>query len=127
MTISVKSAKAKGRRLQNWMAEQISKMLGIPCGKDKEIQGREMGQSGTDVKLYGKALKLFPFSIECKAQETWSLPAWIKQAKSNIIEGTDWLLVCKKSRQDRVIVIDAKVFFKIYNELLKLKYINKEG
>lgn len=121
MTISVKSAKAKGRKLQQLAAKEISKILNIPYGKDELIASREASQSGTDVRLIGKALKLFPFSVECKAQETWALPAWIKQAKSNVIEETDWLLVCKKSHQDPVIVIDAKVFFKIYNELLKLK------
>ena len=119
MTITIAARKAKARRLQNWVAEKISKLLKIPWGKDKEIQGREMGQSGVDVKLYGKALELFPFAVECKWQETWSIPAWIKQAKENQLEGTDWLLVCKKNREDPIIIMDADAFFNLYNKMLK--------
>jgi len=112
--ISVQSAKAKGRRLQNWMAEKISVLLGIPCGKDELIQGREMGQSGVDVKLIGEARKRFPYSVECKAQESWSVHSWIKQAKENTMKDTDWLLVCKRSREKPVIVMDAETFFKLF-------------
>jgi len=119
MTIKTSSAKAKGRRLQNWMAEKISEMLDIPMGKDECIAPREMGQSGTDVRLIGKAKELFPFAVECKYQETWSIPKWIKQAESNVQDGTCWLLVCKKNRMDPVIVMDAEKFFELYNRTLK--------
>ena len=69
--ISVASAKDKGRRLQQWTCEQISKITGIPWGyeDDKEIQPRIMGQKGVDVILRGDALSLFPFSIECKSMQ----------------------------------------------------------
>ncbi len=119
MSITPKSRKAKGRRLQNWAAKKVSKLLNIPWGKDKDIQGREMGQSGVDVKLYGEALKLFPFSIECKSQETWSVPAWVRQAQDNEKEGTHWLLICKKNREKPIIILDADVFFKLYKKVLK--------
>jgi hypothetical protein len=119
MSISPKSRKAKGRRLQNWAAKKISDLLSIPWGKDKDIQGREMGQSGTDIKLYGEALKLFPFSVECKYQETWSIPAWVKQAQENENEGTHWLLICKKNREKPVIILDVDVFFELYREVLE--------
>lgn len=113
MAISIKSRKAKARRLQNWVAEKISDLLGIPCGKDKEIQGREMGQSGTDVRLMGKARELFKYSVECKFCESWAIPAWIKQAKSNQDEGTDWLLFIKKNRHEEIVVMDAEAFFRL--------------
>ena len=113
MAISIKSRKAKGRRLQNWVAEKISDLLGIPCGKDKDIQGREMGQSGTDVRLMGAARELFKYSVECKFCESWAIPAWIKQAKSNQNEETDWLLVIKKNRHEEIVVLDAEAFFRL--------------
>lgn len=115
------SAKAKGRVLQQWAAKKISEITGIPWGKDELISSREMGQSGTDVRLIGKAKKLFPFAIECKNQESWSLPAWIKQAKSNIQPSTNWLLIFKKNRHEEIICMDAEAFFEIYNDYLKLK------
>ncbi len=93
--ISVQSAKAKGRRLQQWAMRKISELTGIPCGKDELIASREMGQSGTDVRLIGKAQKVFPWSVECKNQQTWSIPKWIIQAKENQKKGTNWLLFVK--------------------------------
>jgi hypothetical protein len=118
MASTVASRKAKGRRLQKLIAEKIGKLLNLPVGKDEMIAPREMGQSGTDVRLIGPAKELFPFSIECKNQETWSLPAWIKQAKSNQEKNTDWLLVCQKNHMKPVVVIDMEVFFEIFENLL---------
>lgn len=111
--ISVQSAKAKGRKAQQWIMRKISELTGIPCGQDEMIASREMGQSGTDIRLIGEAQKLFPFSVECKWQETWSIPAWIKQAKENKKKGTDWLLLAKKNRHEYVVVLDAEAFFSL--------------
>ena len=60
------SCKAKGRQLQDWVAQKISELLNIPCGKDEAICGREMGQDGVDIRLIGEARVRFPFSVECK-------------------------------------------------------------
>ena len=111
--ITVSSAKAKGRRLQQLVAEKISKLTGIPFGKDELIESREMGQSGVDIKLIGEAREKFPYSVECKAQETWSVHSWIEQAKTNVMPGTEWLLVCKKSGKQPVAVIDLETFFRL--------------
>lgn len=116
MRISNSSAKAKGRRLQQWTCQKISDFLGIPWGKDELIASREMGQSGTDIRLLGEAQKRFPYSIECKYQETWSVLAWIEQAKQNQKEGTEWLLVLKKNRINPVVVVDAEHFFDLWKE-----------
>jgi len=111
MPIRPASAKAKGRALQQWVCIQISELLGIPWGPDELIASRESGQSGTDVRLIGLARELFPFSIECKAQETWKIPEWIQQAQANQQPGTDWLLFVKKSRKRPVVIMDAERFF----------------
>lgn len=111
------SAKAKGRRLQQWVANKISVLTGLPCGKDELIESREMGQSGVDVKLIGIARKLFPFSVECKSQEIWSVPAYIKQAKKNGIPNTDWILFIKRNREDPVVCMDADAFFKLMKQI----------
>ena len=113
MAITIAARKAKGRKLQKMIAEQISQLLGIPHGKDELIQSREMGQSGVDVKLIGEARKKFPFSVECKAQEKLAIPEWIKQAKQNQIEGTDWLLFCKRKREDSFVIMDTETFFNL--------------
>ena len=111
--ITVQSAKAKGRKAQQWIMRKISDLTGIPCGKDELIASREMGQSGTDVRLIGKAQKAFPWSVECKWQESWSVPAFIRQAKENQKKDTDWLLLMKRNQHEYVVVLDAEVFFKL--------------
>ncbi len=112
--ISVQSAKAKGRRLQKYVAERLSEITGIPEGKDCLIQSREMGQSGTDVKLIGDALSQIPLSIECKACEAWSVHSWIEQAKANQLPRTEWILFAKKNQSKPIVFMDAEVFFKMF-------------
>lgn len=114
--ISVRSAKNKGKRLQNWMCQKISDLIGISWGSadDKLIQSRTMGLSGADVILRGEALKAFPYSVECKSAETFNLTKTVEQAKQNMYPGTDWLIVYKrKSFSKPVIIVDSAVFFKL--------------
>lgn len=115
--IKTSSAKAKGRNLQKWTCEKISELTGYQTGKDQPIESRPMGQSGTDVRLESKVLNKFPFSVECKFQENWSIHKWIEQAKENLIKNTDWLLICKKSRKNPIIIMDAEAFFKMIKKL----------
>ena len=122
--ISPQSAKAKGRRLQQYACNKISELTGYEWGSsgdDKPIESRPMGQSGTDVRMESQVRKLFPYSVECKFQESWSVPAWIEQAKANKTEGTDWLLIIKRSQKSPVVVIDAGKFFEILKQNVKSK------
>lgn len=107
------SAKAKGRSLQKWVCKKIAEVTGLEWGKDKPIESRPSGQSGTDVRLEVKALKMFPFSVECKFQERWKIQQWIEQAKANEVEDTNWLLICKQSRKPPVAILEAEAFFDI--------------
>lgn len=112
--ISPQSCKAKGRVFQKEIAEKISKLTGISWGKDEDIEPREMGQSGVDIKLYGEAKKKFPFAVECKYQERWQIPAWIRQAKENIKKGMDWLLFVRKNHmKPGIVIMDIDTFFKL--------------
>jgi hypothetical protein len=112
------SRKAKGRRFQQEIAFRIGKLLGMDVGQDERIASREMGQSGTDIRLIGRAKELFPFSIECKNQESWGIHSWISQAKANLEKDTHWLLFCKRNRQKPVVIMDTETFFELYEQLL---------
>lgn len=117
--ITPQSAKGKGRRLQQWVCKKISELTGYEWGSsgtDCPIESRPMGQSGADVRMESQVRKLFPFSVECKYQETWHIPAWIRQAKENKNKNDDWLLVVRKNRHDPIIIMDAKRFFEILNK-----------
>jgi hypothetical protein len=68
--IKISSAKAKGRNLQNYTAQKIAEVTGLKVEKDGDIEGRQMGSSGADVILRGKAKELFPFDTECFSEDT---------------------------------------------------------
>ena len=123
--IKVASAKAKGRALQQWVAKQISDLTGFYYGTDQPIESRPMGQSGTDIRLEEQVLKQFPYSVECKAQESWAIHKWIEQAKTNRIPNTTWLLFAKRKRNRPVVILDAEVFFSILNSKRQI-IIDKE-
>ena len=116
-SITRASAKDKGRRLQQMVCQKVSELTGLPWGKDEPISSRPMGQPGSDVRLDTVARELFPFSVECKWQEQWSVPEWIRQAETNERKDTDWLLVVKRSHSLPVCIIDLNTFFKILDHL----------
>lgn len=127
MSISVKSKKAKARKLQNWAAKKISEVTGFSVQKDGDIEGRSMGQSGVDVILRGKAKEKFPFAVETKWQENTSLYKWLKQVKDNQGDFKYWLLIHKKNNSKPVAIMDASDFFTIYKDLLETGFdIKKE-
>jgi hypothetical protein len=85
------SRKAKGRRLQQAVRQDLVDCLGIDPG---DILSTAMGQSGCDIYLSPAARALFPYGVECKAQETISLPAWWEQCTANAeAEGLAPLLI----------------------------------
>ena len=120
--ISIASRKNKGRSLQKWTCEQISDLLGIPWGSDddSEITPRPMSQNGPDVILSKRVRELFPYTIECKNQESWSLLPYIKQVKDSLYTETDWIIVLKKNKIKPLIIIDAEVFFKILAKTINI-------
>ena len=111
--ITISSRKAKGRRLQQWVAQKISEITGIKYGKDEMIASREMGQNGVDIRLVEKAKILFPFSVECKNTEKLNVWKAIDQARDNQMENTDWLVVAKRNREKPIVIIDAERFFSL--------------
>ncbi len=120
--MKTKSGKAKGRRLQQWVANEIGKVTGYPVGKDKDIESRQMGQSGPDVRLMGEVRKDFPFNVECKNQENWSPHEWIEQAKQNQEPEMDWMLIAKRNNGKPVLFMDAETWFEYWED-----YINRCG
>jgi len=86
--IKPSSAKAKGRKLQQWTMLKIAQLLNYKISSEKDlsaIKSGEMGQAGVDVVIKSaKMRRAFPFAVECKNQEQVSLPAWLRQAQANI-------------------------------------------
>ena len=64
--MKTQSAKAKGRRLQQWFRDLLVSKLGI---HKEDIESRSMGAGGEDLIMARSARQKFPYSIECKNQE----------------------------------------------------------
>ena len=117
------SCKAKGQELQKWVCKKISELLNIPWGKDEEIASRPSGNSGTDIILSPRLRKIFPFSVECKNHNRWSVQKAIKQAQANCLPDTDWLLFYKKKsrkkdeRIEEIVILDANIFFSLLKQI----------
>ena len=97
------SRKAKGRRLQQEVRQDLVDRLGIDPG---DILSTAMGQSGCDLYLSPAARAQFPFGVECKAQERIALPEWWQQCTRNAeAEGLVPLLVFKRNREELLAVL----------------------
>lgn len=116
--IKTSSAKGKGRGLQYWVCEKIAGIFGIEFKQGDDeclIHSREMGQHSVDIILRGELKKKFPFSIECKACESLSIPDWVRQSRTNKKEDRDWLLVFKKQTigHEPLVLMEWETFEKI--------------
>ena len=82
MPMTVQSRKAKGRRLQQLVRDTI--ILNFPGLTPDDVRSTSMGAGGEDVTLSAKAREVFPFTVECKAQEGYTkLYDAYEQATSN--------------------------------------------
>ena len=91
------SAKAKGRRLQQEVAESI--LRAFPDLRPDDVRSTSMGAGGEDVQLSTQARALLPLSIEAKNQERVAVWAALEQASKNAPAGSTPCLVIRKNRQ----------------------------
>jgi hypothetical protein len=92
------SAKAKGRRLQDYIRERLLDTFAQLEADD--VKTAIMGESGEDIHLSPAARKLFPFSVEAKNQERLNIWQSWQQAVENTKEGSSPLLVFKRNRSE---------------------------
>jgi len=103
------SAKAKGRKLQQWFANVLVETLGLDS---EDIESRPMGSQGEDIILGKQSRQLFPFSVECKNQEAVNVWKAYEQASENC-KGYEPLVVIKRNRHKPLVVIDAEKFVQL--------------
>src|SRR6056300_913585 len=106
------SAKAKGRRLQQWMRSLLIEKLDI---HPEDLESRSMGASGDDVVMARAAREKFPFSIECKNVEKLNVWDAYEQAEAN--KGKyEPIVVMRKNNKKALVVIDAEYFVELHND-----------
>ena len=107
------SAKAKGRRLQDWVKKQLVKKLRLPDDTDL-VRTAIMGETGADVQLMSVIQDNFPYSIECKNQEKFkSLYTIMNQAEGHATD-LQPIAFLKMNRHRPLVVLDAEHFMEMY-------------
>ena len=91
-----RSAKAKGKRLQNKVTKLLQEKYSSVL-EEGDFKSTTMGEHGMDVQLSPAARKIFPFAIECKNQEALNIWKSLEQAEDNC-EGLVPLLIFKRNK-----------------------------
>ena len=109
--IKVSSAKAKGRRLQQWVRNYLhSNLKGIE--KD-DVTSTPGGVNGPDIGLSPLARKLFPWTVECKSRSSFSVYEALEQAERNLIKNTKPIAILKGDRKQPLALLYAEDLLEI--------------
>jgi hypothetical protein len=112
--MKIKSAKAKGRNLQNLVRDKLRKIFvddwtKMPKLEYDDIKSQTMGMGGEDIVLSPIAKKLIPYSFECKNTEKLNLWGSLKQCEDNC-EDRQPVLVIKRNRSEVYVVMKLNNF-----------------
>jgi len=104
------SAKAKGRKLQQWFTQLLVETLRVD---EEDIESRPMGSQGEDIIMGKQTRQVFPYSVECKNQEAVNVWKAYEQATENC-KGYEPLVVIKRNRTKPLVLVDAEYFVKLH-------------
>lgn len=110
--MKVQSAKAKGRRLQQWVRDKLIEMLDV---HPEDIESRSMGAGGEDLIMARAARSKFPHSIECKNVEKLNIWDAYEQATANRGD-YEPIVVIKKNGRKPLVVVDAEYYISLFGE-----------
>ena len=108
--MKTQSAKAKGRRFQQWVRDKLIEELDI---HPEDIESCSMGAGGEDLIMARAARETFPYSIECKNQEKINLWESYKQATENSGKYEPVVFI-KRNNHKPLVVVDADYFINLH-------------
>ena len=111
--MKTQSAKAKGRRLQQWFRDLLIEKLNI---HPEDIESRSMGAGGEDLIMARAAREKFPYSVECKNQEKINLWESYNQAQQNS-KNHEPVVILKRNTSKPLILVDAEYFVKLHQDV----------
>ena len=111
--MKTQSAKAKGRRFQQWVRNLLIEELSV---HPEDIESRRMGAGGEDLIMARAAREKFPYSIECKNQESLNVWKSYQQAESNSGDHEPILFI-KRNNQKPLVVVDAEYFVRLHERV----------
>ena len=111
--MKTQSAKAKGRRLQQWVRDLLIEKLDV---HPEDVESRSMGAGGEDLIMARAARTKFPYSIECKNQE--SLNVWKSYEQATENSGNyEPVVFIKRNNQKPLVVVDAEYFVRLHERM----------
>ena len=110
--VKPQSAKAKGRRLQQWFRDLLINKLDI---HPDDVESRSMGAGGEELIMARTARKKFPYSIECKNQEKINIWKSYFQAQENS-KDYEPIVVIKRNNHKPLLLIDAEHFIDLHSK-----------
>ena len=110
--MKTQSAKAKGRRLQQWFRDLLIEKLDI---HPEDIESRSMGAGGEDLIMDREDRQRFPYSIECKNQESINVWKSYEQAQENS-KDYEPVGVLKRNNTKPLVLVDAEYFVKLHEK-----------
>jgi hypothetical protein len=110
--VNPSSAKAKGRRLQQWVRDKLIEMLEV---HPEDIESRSMGAGGEDLIMARAARLKFPHSIECKNVEKLNIWEAYEQASANC-GNYEPIVVMKKNGKKPLVVVDAEYYIQLFGD-----------
>ena len=111
--MKTQSAKAKGRRLQQWFRDLLIEKLNI---HPEDIESRSMGAGGEDLIMARAAREKFQYSVESKNQEKINLWESYNQAKENS-KNHEPVVILKRNNSKPLILVDAEYFVKLHKSV----------
>ena len=112
--MKTQSAKAKGRRFQQWVRDQLIEKLNV---HPEDVESRSMGAGGEDLIMARAAREKFPYSIECKNQESVNVWKAFEQANENSGDYQP-IVVIKRNKSRPLVLIDAEYFVELHKKTL---------
>ena len=105
--MKTRSAKSKGRRLQNQKKELLLETFNEL--EPDDIRSAIMGETGEDIKLSPAARRQIPYSFECKNQEKINIWESLNQAEENSGDYPP-VLIFKRNRSKTYAVLELEDF-----------------
>ena len=111
--MKTQSAKAKGRKLQQWTRDQVLNTYSHL--EEDDVISTSMGVSGSDIQLSPLARKSFSYDVECKNLARVGVYRFIDQC--NHRGDALPLVIVKENRRRPLAVVDAEHFFELLRKL----------
>lgn len=112
-SLKPQSAKAKGRKLQQWVRDFILETF--TNLEPDDVRSTSMGATGEDVQLSPQARKVVPFQIECKNKGRSTVHTYYAQAQEH--GEHEPLVIVKMDRSIPLAVLSAETFFNLLKKV----------